>query len=211
MEVQLRSMTYGTDRQTPEECIEFAARVCYRSTHKMGTDLSFVEKRIKQGHLGVLEHAHASFYLTGVSRALSHQLVRHRLFSYCQESQRLVSAKEANCFVLPISIAGKAEAKEAYLEHMDHVQKTMDKLLELGVPKEDARFVLPNATATSIVASGNFRVWFEFFKERLNKPAQWEIKEMSRLIWNTLRTHAPTVFTRENLECVPLKDYSILG
>jgi len=195
--------------EKPENKIEFAARNCYGSIDKSGTNPAFLRSLIKRGHFGILEHAHASFFVSGVSRACSHQFVRHRIFSYCQESQRFVTYEELP-YVIPPSIEKDPEALRVYIDHMNRSLDCYKVLTGLGVPKEDARYVFPNAIETNIVVSGNFRALLEYFQQRLDKPAQWEIKLMSKEMWELLELTAPNVFARDSLENVVKRDYSIL-
>lgn len=147
----------------------------------------------KNGHESVLEHASATFRISGVSRALSHQLVRHRVASYSQKSQRYV--KEADFdYVIPPDINANIQARTAYIQLMVEIGRKYTELSCLGIKKEDARFVLPNACETEIVMSANFREWRHVLHERLSVKAQWEIRMMAALMWKGLSSIAPIVF-----------------
>ena len=193
MEVKLLAITHFLHGDgSTEGLIEYAGRVCYR-TQPRGNPGAFIRKRIEEGHESIIEHAVATFEIRGISRACSHQLVRHRLASYSQESQRYVDMNHPE-FVLPPSIAQNPEAMRVWEETLKAVQTGYRKLRELGIHKEDARFLLPNATATRIVMSANFREWRHFLKVRLNPKAQWEIRELARRILIILYRVAPSVF-----------------
>ena len=178
-----------------ERLIESAGRTCYRSFARQGegTEKNFIRMLIKLGHLSVLEHAHATFRISGVSRAFTHQLVRHRLCSYSQPSQRYVD--EANFgYVEPESIKNNPEAHRKFVDFMEEARKTYVELQKAGVKNEDARFVLPNAVETQIVVTANFREWRHIIELRGHKDAQWEIRKMAVEVLRILKKHAPTVF-----------------
>jgi thymidylate synthase (FAD) len=159
----------------PEQVIEVAARTCYDSADKIteGSASDFIRKLIKMGHESPLEHAYATFKISGVSRAMTHQFVRHRLMSFSQRSQRYVNERGFE-YVTPITTL---ETYGIYRKIMVDISNAYSCLIAMGVPKEDARYVLPNACCTEIVASANFRQWRHIFKLRLDKHAQWEIRE----------------------------------
>jgi len=147
MKVELIAMTrYLQGNGTPEELLEHAGRVCYRSESR-GEPGKFLQARIREGHESLIEHASATFEICGISRACSHQLVRHRIASYSQESQRYVSMDDPE-WVLPPSIAQDESARAIWERFAEQVKETYRALRERGLRKEDARFVLPNATAT---------------------------------------------------------------
>lgn len=157
-----------------EELIEQAGRVSHASEPK-GQHGELIRKLIKWDHLSVLEHASATFLIKNISRAATHQLVRHRLCSYTQRSQRYV--KEAGfTYIVPPSIEGNEEARLLYEETMQYLQRLYSFLLTLGIPKEDARFILPNACASQIVVTANFRQWRHMIELRGAASAQWEIR-----------------------------------
>ena len=191
----------------PEEVIEQCGRTCYKSPEKDAeTRAKFIAGIIHAGHTSVIEHATATFRITGVSRSLTHQLVRHRLFSFSQQSQRYVKETEPN-YITPTSIKEDlAEgsdkkldpttraAHKIYDDCMQNCWRTYQTLIELGIKKEDARFVLPNAACTEICVSGNFREWYNFLNLRLDVHAQWEIRQLAWLILDKLMAIAPNVF-----------------
>lgn len=177
-----------------EELIEHAGRVCYRSTAQEGQHTArFIRARVEQGHESIVEHASATFEIGGISRACSHQLVRHRIASYSQESQRYVAMSDPT-FVLPASVARRPAARAVWARFRDAVQTAYRELRALEVPKEDARFVLPNATATRIVMTMNFRELLHFFRLRISPAAQWEIRQVALAMLEQLAPRAPAVF-----------------
>lgn len=185
----------------PELVIANCATTCYDSKPK---DIDAARKMIrslaKAGHEAMIEHAHATFKLSGVSRTLTHELVRHRLFSFAQRSQRYVKENEPS-YVTPDVLLDDMQAND----RMQIAQKTFEKamqnawyayktLLECGLKPEDARFVLPNACTTEIVVSGNFREYRNFLKLRLSPRAQWEIRKAANIILDKLYEIAPSCF-----------------
>lgn len=179
----------------PEKVIEKAGRVAHQSFDKETPDshIKFIRMLIKLGHTSVLEHAVASFKISGVSRSLTHQLVRHRIASYTQKSQRYVDESTFE-YVTPDKIKENEVALNLYNNFMNYCKETYKKLKELGIPKEDARFVLPNATKTEIVLTANFREFRHMISLRGSKEAQWEIRRMFIEILKILKEYAPTVF-----------------
>ncbi|HSJ53616.1 MAG TPA: FAD-dependent thymidylate synthase, partial [Anaerolineae bacterium] len=176
----------------PEGLLEHAGRTCYRSARR-GEPARFLQARIREGHESIVEHAAITFEISGISRACTHQLVRHRIASYSQESQRYVSM-EAPEFVAPPSVAGNAEARAIWDEFMARVPDTYRRLREAGVRKEDARFILPNATATRIVVTMNLRALRHFVAVRCDRAAQWEIRELALEMLRQAHAVAPGVF-----------------
>ena len=179
----------------PEKVIEEAGRTSYQSFNRMGegSEKKFIRMIINLGHLSVIEHAVASFRIKDVSRSLTHQLVRHRLASFTQKSQRYVDEKHFT-FVEPPKIEENPEAHKIYLDFMESVRETYRKLRDLKIPKEDARFVLPNATTTEIVITANLREWRHIIELRGHPTAQWEIREFAVKVCEILKRNAPSVF-----------------
>ncbi len=178
-----------------EKLIETAGRTSYLSFGKQGkdTEKAFIRMLIERGHLSVLEHAYATFRISGVSRAFTHQLVRHRLCSFIQQSQRYVDESNFN-FIEPQSIKNNPEAHSIFTEFMDNARKTYVELQKLGIKNEDARFVLPNAAESQIVVTANLREWRHIVELRGEPDAQWEIRRTAIEILKILKKHAPTVF-----------------
>ncbi|WP_457680509.1 FAD-dependent thymidylate synthase [Thermovibrio sp.] len=152
----------------------------------------------------VLRHSHFTFLVDGISRACSHQLVRHRPASYSQQSQRYVAMKGFP-FVEPESVKGvrvKVNEKElSFKELMELIGKFYEGLVDAGVPKEDARFVLPNACTTRIVFTMNGEELVHFLRLRTCSRAQWEIREMAIKILKTLRNKFPGLFEHVGPNC----------
>ncbi len=189
MKIELIDIT-----NNPEQLIAEAARTCYKSEAKNREDNTKLVARLKEmGHLSTFEHAKATFRITGISRACSHQLVRHRHFSFSQMSQRYVSEKDFT-YVIPPSISGKKECGKAYDDFMQEARRVYGLLTDNGVNKEDARFVLPNACETEIVVTANFRSLIEFIKLRKTEKAQWEIRALADEMLRMLQAEAPNAF-----------------
>jgi thymidylate synthase (FAD) len=161
-----------------------------------------IRRIIGLGHLSVLEHAVFSFGIEGISRAASHQLVRHRVASYSQQSQRYVAASADFEHVIPPSIAGRPELARQFARAMRDAGKRYVELLAAGVPAEDARFVLPNAAATRIIVTMNARELRHFFTLRCCLRAQWEIRGLAELMLGLVRDAAPVLFERCGPSCV---------
>jgi thymidylate synthase (FAD) len=195
--------------QNPEYVCAQAGKVCYspygleeiqkRLQKKEYGD--FLENIIRMGHLSVIEHAGFSFMLEGVSRACSHQLVRHRLASYSQKSQRYVNEKQFE-YITPPSITAEAGLNQAYARFMEHTQVFYSSLLQSGIPAEDARFVLPNAAETKIFVSMNGRELLHFFEKRLCRRAQWEIRAAAERMLALVLGVAPHMFKTAGPGCV---------
>jgi thymidylate synthase (FAD) len=175
-----------------EALLEHAGRACYRSESK-GRSGKFLQSRIREGHESIIEHASVTFEINGISRACSHQLVRHRLASYSQESQRYVDMASPD-FVMPPSVAENPQARAVWDEFMGQVSDTYRQLRELGARKEDARFVLPNAAATRIIVTFNYRSLRHFISVRCDKAAQWEIRALALEMLRQVYGIAPSVF-----------------
>ncbi len=177
--------------------IETAGRTCYKSeertTHKSAD--RFVRSIIKQGHESVIEHCSVTYRIT-CSRACSHQLVRHRLGSYSQESQRYCDyGKLGFQIIMPPSIEKDPVLKNIFLADCEDAYGAYCQLRKQGVPPEDARFVLPNASKTEVVTTYNLRMWRHVLKERwLNKHAQWEIRQVMNEVAYELDTYLPVFF-----------------
>jgi thymidylate synthase (FAD) len=222
----------------PEETIAMAAKLCYSPADitslkdKIETkdQKAFVEKLVKMGHMSPIEHASFTFAVEGISRACSHQLVRHRLASFSQQSQRYVSetSQESGVrrqettfdYVIPPSIAQDHEAKEIFRNFMVEAQKTYDLLIKRlnikGIKGEsanqDARFILPNAAETKIMVTMNARELLHFFRQRCCNRAQWEIRQMAEEMLKLAKKAAPTIFHKAGPGCLyavcPEGDYS---
>lgn len=190
MKVELLSITPNA-----EKLIETAGRTSYLSFDKQGkdTEKTFIRMLIKNGHLSVLEHAYATFRISGVSRAFTHQLVRHRLCSFTQQSQRYVDEKKFN-YIEPESMRNNPKAHSIFTAFMDGAKSVYSELQKLGIKNEDARFVLPNAVESQIVVTANLREWRHIIELRGNPDAQWEIRKVAVEILKVLKNYTPTVF-----------------
>lgn len=178
-----------------EKLIEAAGRTSYMSFDKQGVDSEkrFIRMLVKSGHHSVLEHAYATFRISGASRSFTHQLVRHRLCSFIQQSQRYVDESKFN-YIEPDSIKNNPKAHSIFIDFMSKAKETYAKLNGLKIKKEDARYVLPNAAESQIVVSANFREWRNIIDLRGKAQAQWEIRRVAIEILKILKKHAPNVF-----------------
>ncbi len=194
----------------PERAIATAARLCYAPVGAAELMETMPEERVRSvlttimssGHFSTLEHASYTFAIDGVSRVLTHQLVRHRLASFNQQSQRYVKFKDGFPFVTPPTIAENAEADAAFRALMDAAADAYQQLLDAGIPAEDARFVLPNAAETKIVTTMNVRELLHFFELRCCHRAQWEIQELACRMLELVRPTAPFIFMDAGAPCV---------
>lgn len=174
----------------PEKLIAAAYGIC---TGKDTIPVENIPGWIEKGHLSPIEHPSATFRISGISRACSHQLVRHRLASYSQRSQRYCTEDNWQA-VMPDSMKGK-HSGILFLYHMELSRLLYTSLTEEhGVPDEDARFVLPNATPTELIMSANFRQWRHVIEVRHTEHAQWEIRRVARRVLIALYGIAPHVF-----------------
>jgi thymidylate synthase (FAD) len=191
--IEVELLSYSPD---PERLIERAARTCYDTTHRMSSSDTrvFLKRLFDAGHHSVFEHASATFRVSGVSRACTHQLVRHRLASYSQRSQRYVMEKTASYVTPPTILKAGQGTAGLYRKAIESAWDAYLKLVAAGVPREDARYLLPNACASELVMSANFREWLHVLRQRLAPDAQWEIAELCRLIHEKLMEIAPSVF-----------------
>lgn len=187
MKVELTRIT-----NEPILAIEEAASNCYNS--EVTGDGKIMKHCIKSGHTSVTEFCDFTFHIEGVSRALSHQLVRHRMASYAQRSQRYCGEDDFD-YVIPPSIKNNSDpgAIGGYLYFMNQCQLAYRALQELGVPNEDARMVLPNACETQIEVKMNLRALMNFMNERLCTCSQWEIRELAQLMRKAVIEQAPAL------------------
>lgn len=193
-----------------QQLIEYSGRNCYLSWSNPGkkTNEQYIHHIMEVGHLSVIEHASATFSIANVSRSLTHELIRHRHFSISQQSQRYVDEADAG-FVEPDAIAQNPElhqlfvetceqARQAYVKLVEglrkHYDTVEDKTLRRKLARQAARSVLPNATATRIVVSGNFRAWRWFLLMRGSEHADVEIRTLAIEVYKLLVRHAPAVF-----------------
>lgn len=194
----------------PELIVSLSGKICYSKYTisecvKNGMDTNeikkFIDKLISLGHESPLEHVSFTFGIEGISRACSHQLVRHRIASYSQKSQRYVSENDFD-FVLPESILNNEEAKSSYDYCMNIIDQTYNELVKIGIEKEDARMVLPNACETQIIVTMNARSLLNFFKHRCCNRAQWEIREVADEMLRQCKKVAPNLFSNAGPSCL---------
>ncbi|MBI5788142.1 MAG: FAD-dependent thymidylate synthase [Candidatus Schekmanbacteria bacterium] len=194
----------------PEETVALAAKLCYSplgiedlKQKNSSSDIEkFLNKITAMGHTSVLEHATFTFGIEGISRVTSHQLVRHRIASYSQQSQRYVQEKGQFDYIVPPTVADNEKAKEAFDKMMRECQKLYDDLVACGVAVEDARYVLPNACETKIVVTMNARELHHFFTLRCCMRAQWEIRQMAMLMLERVKAVAPLLFQKCGPNCL---------
>ena len=192
-----------------ERTVAMAARLCYSPAGAADLAEQMTDREIEKllgkistmGHMSTFEHASFTFAVEGVSRVLTHQLVRHRIASYSQQSQRYV-AEHGFEYIMPPSVAARPEAKEKMEKLMADVQKVYDELTALGVPNEDARYCLTNATETKIVVTMNARALLHFFSVRCCMRAQWEIRRLADAMLEAVRKTAPRLFSNAGPACV---------
>lgn len=226
-------VTLITHTPDPEKTIATAAKLCYSpcDIDTISDDLtpekieSFVTMLASIGHESVMEHVSFTFGIEGISRACSHQLVRHRIASYSQKSQRYVN-EDGFEFITPPEIAADADAKAEFDRSMAALTESYSKIasiltekhtktfMEQGMEEkearskavkkanEDARFVLPNACETKIVVTMNVRSLFNFFRHRCCSRAQWEIKAVADEMLKLCREVAPNVFKNAGPSCL---------
>ncbi|MCM8772779.1 MAG: FAD-dependent thymidylate synthase [Candidatus Omnitrophica bacterium] len=214
MEVKLLEMS-----SNPEEIIYASARQCYSG--KDAFDIFTESKKIKKeklekfiieivnsGHESVLEHVKFTFAISGVSRALTHQLVRHRIASYSQQSQRYVNMENFK-YIIPPTIKNDKILMGIYQNILEEIREAYKKLIrrfkELGIEGEianqDARYILPNATETKIIVTMNCRELLNFFKVRCCTRAQWEIRELAYKMLQICKEKLPSVFEKSGAKC----------
>jgi thymidylate synthase (FAD) len=203
---------WQTDAAGGEALAEFAGRACYQSWDKpnprTATNAGYLRHILEVGHLSVLEHGVVTFYLTGLSRSLTHELVRHRHFSYSQLSQRYVPERDA-AMVEPAVIAADPDlharfvaatesSMAAYTELLEGLEKRFagvrNATLRRKQARQAARAVLPNAIETRIVVTGNYRAWRHFVAMRASEHADVEIRALAVACLRELRRVAPNVF-----------------
>ncbi len=203
MEVKLLRYT-----PEPDKTVAMSARLCYSPIGAAQLEETISEeqaaKLVRQlatmGHVSTFEHVSFTFAIEGVSRVLTHQLVRHRLASYSQQSQRYVK-EHAFETILPPTIAAKPAAKAKFEALCQEIQDLYNELTEEGIPAEDARYILPNAAETKIVVTMNARSLMHFFELRCCNRAQWEIRELANKMLAQVREVAPLIFAKAGATC----------
>lgn len=198
---------------TPQatKIVATAAWICTHADFPTCEDLHpdkcgpLVRRVIGYGHESILEHATFTFAVEGISRACSHQLVRYRIASFSQQSQRYV-AQEGLEWITPNSIRKTELRLDLFQEAIAEASNAYVKLLMAGVPAEDARFVLPNAATTKLVMTMNARELRHFFSQRLCEKAQWEIRELATEIYLQCKSKEPVLFADCGPDCVNCKE-----
>ena len=201
---RFNGMEVGTNDSGADVLAEFSGRSCYQSFHKPNektrANKDYLANILRQGHESVLEHSSATFYIEGVSRALTHELIRHRHLSYSQLSQRFVDESESE-IVCPPAITGdrlQDDLLDAQADVLEWYGTLVGSLQAEGLPRkqarEAARAVLPNMTETKIVVTGNMRAFRDFIKKRHTLAADAEIRKVAGLILSELRQLAPNSF-----------------
>jgi thymidylate synthase (FAD) len=189
----------------PELTIARAARLCYSKKFEENLTLDKARKLITnvvaRGHESVLEHASFTFLIEGLSRAASHQLVRHRLVSFSQQSQRYIRFKNPN-YVIPPSIESNPHATMIFNDIVERNIKIYQELLDMGIPEEDARYIFPQAITSHLILTANARELLHIFRLRLCNRAQWEIRILAEQMLNLVKEKAPIVFENAGPACL---------
>lgn len=209
----------------PEKVIATAAKLCYSSSDISTLQDNLTEDKITKfidmlmslGHESPVEHVSFTFGIEGISRACSHQLVRHRIASYSQKSQRYVSENQFE-YITPTAIEDVLSVKNKYNELMNyiqseynnirdelinyHISKGYDKKVAEKMANEDARYVLPNACETKIIVTMNIRSLFNFFRHRCCNRAQWEIRNVANEMLKLCLQKAPHIFANAGPSCI---------
>jgi thymidylate synthase (FAD) len=212
---------WTTDSDGGQALAEFAGRACYQSWKKpnpaTATNAGYLRHILEVGHLSVLEHGSVSFYITGISRSLTHELIRHRHFSYSQLSQRYVPERDAAVVEPDVSaddpelharfVAATEAAAEAYTELLAGLERKFadepNATLRRKQARQAARAVLPNATETRIVVTGNYRAWRHFIAMRASEAADVEIRALAVECLRQLQKAAENVFSDFAVSTLP--------
>ena len=185
MEVELLQITPNA-----EEFIGKCASICYDSSTDSGACVKRAAACVSKGHLATLRFAHATFHVSGISRACSHQFVRSKHLDFLQRSQRYCNESDVT-FIIPTSTM---DNNVLFRRHNAHCLALYNDLIAEGVKKEDARFVLPEATCTELIVTGNLQAWIDFIRLRSGKEAQWEIRALAQSINKMLSRECPNIF-----------------
>jgi len=200
--------------QKPQQTVAAAIRQCYspvgaddlRKKISPQQQKRLIKMVIASGHTSTIEHASFTFAIEGISRSCSHQLVRHRIASYSQQSQRYVDlSREELRYIIPPEINKDQKLKKEFQEAMEKVEEEYRRLIKAGVKPEDARFVLPNACETKIVVTMNARALHNFFRLRCCQRAQWEIRNLAWQMLRLVRKVAPDLFANAGPSCMTEK------
>ncbi len=205
VEPEVELMDYTSD---PERNVAIAARLCYskKGAREIEKDVTrkeiekLVKKVVNLGHTSTLEHTYFYFHVQ-CSRVTSHQLVRQRIgTSYSQRSQRYVTEDDFT-YIVPPSVKKNKKALKLFEEKMNNLQKVYKQLLEIGIPEEDARYILPTIK-TNLMVSYNARSLLHFFKLRCCTRAQWEIRSLANQMLQKVKQVAPVLFEKAGPPCV---------
>jgi len=206
--MKVRLINYTKD---PEKIVAQSARLCYSALgieelrEKLSAEsiIKLVKKIMKLGHYSVLEHATFTFAIEGISRVTSHQLVRHRLASFSQQSQRYVKIdKKGFPYIVPKSIEKDKKLAKIFIDTVKELDVIYQLLLDHNIKAEDARYILPQAVTTKMIISANARELLHIFKLRCCNRAQWEIRELAMNMLKEVKSIAPTIFENAGPPCV---------
>ena len=195
----------------PDALVAAAARICYKDVTAAellkGEEKNLSKKLIadlfQSGHMSTFEHVNFTFGIDGLSRVASHQLVRHRVASFSQQSQRYVKmTSDPDAVIVPDEIKNNPAALEIFNNAVKTSQQAYADLINLGISKEDARFILPHGHSTRLVMTMNARELHHFFNLRLCRRAQWEIHELARKMLILCREKAPVLFEKAGPACI---------
>jgi len=194
----------------PEKLVAIAARLCYSPVGVEELDKQLDDEAakklikfvIKSGHLSTTEHAYFTFAIEGISRALSHQLVRHRIASFNQQSQRYVKFKENYEYITPDSIKLNEKINEKYKKFVEDIHKFYEEMLNEGIEAEDARYILPNSSETKMIVTMNARELLHFFTVRCCNRAQTEIRRLAIEMLKNVKKVAPVIFENAGPNCL---------
>ncbi|MDD2352291.1 MAG: FAD-dependent thymidylate synthase [Candidatus Caldatribacteriota bacterium] len=195
-----------------EKMVAQAARLCYSSRNineiaeSMDKNMQdrMIKKIMKLGHYSVLEHVSFTFGIEDISRTCSHQLVRHRIASFSQRSQRYVKfgSGDEKQFVIPHNIKNDNNLLQKFKDLTAKSFELYQEMIEKDIPAEDARYILPQAIGTSIIFTANARELIHFFRLRCCNRAQWEIRELAIAMLELVRKEAPLIFKDAGPPCL---------
>ncbi len=206
--MKVRLINYTKD---PEKIVAQSARLCYSALgieelrEKLSDEsiIKLVKKIMKLGHYSVLEHAICTFAIEAIARVTSHQLVRHRLASFSQQSQRYVKIdKEGFPYIVPKSIEKDEKLAKIFINAVKELDGIYQLLLDHNIKAEDARYILPQAVTTKMIISANARELLHIFKLRCCNRAQWEIRKLAMNMLKEIKSIAPTIFENAGPPCV---------
>lgn len=197
--------------KNPEKIVAQSARLCYSNlgiedlkkslTNESITKL--IKKIMRLGHYSVLEHITFTFAIEGISRVTSHQLVRHRIASFSQQSQRYVKiSKKDFPYIIPKSIAKDDKLRKIFIDTIKELDKIYRQFLDDNIAAEDARYILPQAVVTKIIITANARELLHIFKLRCCNRAQWEIREVAKSMLKEVKDIASTIFENAGPPCI---------